>query len=800
MKRTLSILLAIAMLMVMMPSIAFAADVNGSFSVDFRTGDISTMTPTEGWNTPDAVPGATRYPNYLATSKGEGWSVDGANSTLANGSTMSYFDTYTSIATWSATGNEYVTFDFTVPGDGTYEVEAYGMHRVAGGYINYFIDGEFVGKFDCYAAKDDLTTPTSETLGTVKLTEGTHKLKLLAEKSSGANAMMLPVKVDFKKVITDDFNIDFRTGDVSTMTPTEGWDTDSAVPGATRYPNYLATTKGDGWSVDGANSTIANGAVGSYFASYSSFATWNTTANRYITFDFNVSGEGTYDITAYGMHRPEGGYINYFIDGVYIGRFDCRADEADYQNATSTALRPMKLSQGAHKLTLLASGSGGTHSVMLPVKVTFDKSESLIAISSIEIESDKTELKKNETAYITGNLNFANGASIGLRTSKFNTGNTPLDGSADGTMKVTYQSSDSKIATVSETGVVTAVSGGVANITATVEIEGVSVTSDSVKVLVKDNSVPTTITFAADSVGDIELEIDGVLQSYKKLNPIQIERGKNISVTASDVSGKKFVGWVRGSGDYGRIVSSGKKYDFTATTHTMLTAIYADVPEEGTAVEYYNENGQYLETRSVADGVPTENPTLVGYIFSDWWIAKDTPLVLENITELTRAVAKFTKQDEKYNVALPTDVLSDASSGEYRYDDEITLTSENGEVYWLRDGKVVDFGASYTFNVWGETEITTAASGYDNGPKIVLDSVIKDDAYMIEYDSGDKTIVEVGIIFGDSDAITVSSCSEKMNSQRNSKHGQFTAQSDYSIAKGYLIYEDGAEYKVIYTE
>ena len=71
---------------------------------------------------------------------------------------------------------------------------------------------------------------------------------------------------------------------------------------------------------------------------------------------------------------------------------------------------------------------------------------------------------------------------------------------------------------------------------------------------------------------------------------------------------------------------------------------------------------------------------------------------------------------------------------------------------------------------------------------------------MIEYDSGDKTIVEVGIIFGENDAITVASCAEKMNSQRNSTHGQFTAQSDYPVAKGYLIFKDGTEYKVIYSE
>lgn len=318
-------------------------------------------------------------------------------------------------------------------------------------------------------------------------------------------------------------------------------------------------------------------------------------------------------------------------------------------------------------------------------------------------------------------------------------------------------------------------------------------------IVVEDNSVPATITFAADSIGDVALSIDGVPQSYKKLSSVQVERGQKIAVKALAVDGKKFVGWVRGSADYGRIVSVDAEYEFTAATHTMLTAVYTDIPEDTAAVEYYNENGQYLETKAAADGKPANNPTLVGYVFNDWWVAQDTPLVLESVTKLTRAVAKFAKQGTKYSVTVPENTLG-AASGEYAYDDELTLTSASGEVYWLRDGKVVDYGTSYTFNVWGNTVITTATSGYDNAPKIVLDGVVKDDAYMIEYDSGDKTVIEVGIIFGSSDAITVASCSEKMNSQRNSSHGQFTAQSDYEYAKGYLIYKDGGEYKVIYSE
>ncbi|MBQ9985750.1 MAG: hypothetical protein IJP38_05530 [Oscillospiraceae bacterium] len=292
-----------------------------------------------------------------------------------------------------------------------------------------------------------------------------------------------------------------------------------------------------------------------------------------------------------------------------------------------------------------------------------------------------------------------------------------------------------------------------------------------------------SVTFFADANiegGNISANI-----AYNQGDIGSVARGKYVRVTANPVSGYTFRGWVRGSEDNGIWVSSEAEYSFTAMTHTMLTAIY-EADAEGDVVEYYNENGTYLETKAVGEEAPVA-PALVGYTFDDWYVNNDTLLSDAVLGALTRAVAKHEVKTDEFNVTVE-DGIDVSVDGAYIYDKEVTLTASK-EVYWLRDEKVVDFGKTYTFNVWGNTSITTSETG-NNLPKIVLDKVVKGDARMIEYDDAGYEIVEVGIIFGDDSSIEIGSCKEKMVSQRDLSHGQFTASSDYSAARGYIIYKN----------
>ncbi len=81
---------------------------------------------------------------------------------------------------------------------------------------------------------------------------------------------------------------------------------------------------------------------------------------------------------------------------------------------------------------------------------------------------------------------------------------------------------------------------------------------------------------------------------------------------------------------------------------------------------------------------------------------------------------------------------------------------------------------------------------------------------MIEYDKGDYTIVEAGILFGKDADVGVKSAYSKATVKNIKPHGQFTAApianataSLQSNARGYVMYRDkndNNKIKVIYSK
>ncbi|MBE6965248.1 MAG: hypothetical protein E7441_04355 [Ruminococcaceae bacterium] len=351
---------------------------------------------------------------------------------------------------------------------------------------------------------------------------------------------------------------------------------------------------------------------------------------------------------------------------------------------------------------------------------------------------------------------------------------------AEGATISDITSSDSGVVTVDEDGNVVAKGAGKATLSATVTYNG---TPEAVtrEVTVVDIGADKTITIAVDDNGDGKASVD----SSKAV-------GDSYTVTAADRSSEnlEFRGWVRGSAENGTWVSNENPYTFTVTTNTYLTAVYSAVAtEENPVTEYYNWNGAYLGTEEV-------EPTLTGYSFREWVITKVSDF-------LSRAVAQYNVENTEYNVTTDNSFDISVEGGKYVYDAKVTCEATD-DVYWYRDGKCVDYGTTYIFNVWGDTKITTSATG-SNGAKVMLDEVEKttgttEKTYMIEYDKGDKNIIEVGILFGQNATPTIEVCDQKMTSQRNSDHGQFSATSAYSNTRGYLIYNDNGTYRVIYAD
>ncbi len=367
-------------------------------------------------------------------------------------------------------------------------------------------------------------------------------------------------------------------------------------------------------------------------------------------------------------------------------------------------------------------------------------------------KADKTALTVGETATITATGYMSDRTTVGTVSN--------------------WESSDTSVATV-ENRTVKAVSAGTATITANVTYNE-AVTPVSISLTVSDVKVENGVTIAVDYEGEGKnITVDST--TYKL--------GDTVTITANTPSGKVFRGWVRGSAENGRLVSTDEAYTFKALTNIYLTAVYTDAASE----EYYAWNGAFLGITKPAEGT---EPVVLGYSFKEW----AEHVMSEN---LTRFVAHYEQASATYDVTYNGDVTP------YKYDDEVVLNSDE-EVYWYRDGKLVDYGKEYKFNVWDKTVVTTSGTG-NNGAKIMLDKVVKNTAtqeksYMIEYDKGDKTILEVGILFGENAVPTVENCNEKMSSQRNEAHGQFSAASEYTYARGYLIYNDNGTYRVIYAD
>ncbi|MBQ6901748.1 MAG: hypothetical protein IJN71_01905, partial [Oscillospiraceae bacterium] len=339
---------------------------------------------------------------------------------------------------------------------------------------------------------------------------------------------------------------------------------------------------------------------------------------------------------------------------------------------------------------------------------------------------------------------------------------------------------------------------------------------------VEGEDIPEISFSATTSISDkAAVTINGVEGNLSVLKP---SIGDEINVSAPEVQGYKFIGWKSGSandtGD-GELANTSKfvkgleqEDTFTVYTSTFLTAVYEELtPTEDAdaVVEFWNLDGSYLgqkpvtELEELAAQGKSLKTSLIGHTFTGWFTAEDVKLDISEIVEkVTHAVAGYTADatlaatgDD--GVRVNGETVSDANA----YGIKVPCTDNGGTVtHWLRDGKVVSYDPTYIYYVWDSTNITSSYAPIEKKPLVVLDGDTVSGAYMIEYDKGNAdAIVEVGILFG-TGTPTVESKSEIFKSQRGDNHGQFAAKPTNSAhtARGYMIYEDGGEYKVIYSE
>lgn len=270
-----------------------------------------------------------------------------------------------------------------------------------------------------------------------------------------------------------------------------------------------------------------------------------------------------------------------------------------------------------------------------------------------------------------------------------------------------------------------------------------------------------------------------------------VAAGTGISATANDKAGYTFRYWVLGSAATGRYYSSEPTVTVNPYANIALTAIYTQATEETKYLDFFNWNGEFVDSKEVTDGkvtaLPTQ-PTLTGYSFLNWILEDNkttfTDAPVEIPENISKAMAQYTKVGD--------------------YDKPV---QNNGSVKgWTRNGELVTYSEDYEFFTWLNPVGTIAVYAGDEISDEIPLAVLESDGgenFMLEYDEGAYTIKEAGILFGKTEKVNVESAYSKATAKylEEDGHGQLTAapEGDQDMelyARGYVMYND----KVIYTD
>ncbi|MBE6964963.1 MAG: hypothetical protein E7441_02890 [Ruminococcaceae bacterium] len=316
-----------------------------------------------------------------------------------------------------------------------------------------------------------------------------------------------------------------------------------------------------------------------------------------------------------------------------------------------------------------------------------------------------------------------------------------------------------------------------------IQIANITLTKD-------ETAAPTTINYGVfDNVEDS----DAVTVTGGENNKLfgSVTAGTGISATAGEKEGYTFRYWVLGSAATGRYYSSEKTVTINPYANIALTAIYTEATEDTKYLDFFNWNGEFVDSKEVTDGkvtaLPTQ-PTLTGYSFLNWILEDNkttfTDATVEIPESISKAMAQYTAVDD--------------------YDQAVQ--NNGSETGWTRNGKLVTYSENYEFFTWLKApDDIDEYNGEDIADKIPL-AVLESDGgenFMLEYDKGEYTIKEAGILFGKTEKVNVESAYSKATAKylEEDGHGQLTAapEGDQDMelyARGYVMYND----KVIYTD
>lgn len=504
-----------------------------------------------------------------------------------------------------------------------------------------------------------------------------------------------------------------------------------------------------------------------------------------LTVNLDVPFAGLYDITVEHTAYQGNGKGEVYVNGEYVGTFNDNIARKDVNAVDETPLLTAELKEGENKITVVPRTSR-----VFPIGFKFSSvsnRETITADASISA----TEIERKKTAQINLSATSSDETLFDVTTGYF----------GKNTLNATFKSSNEKVASVSSTGVVTAIGEGEAEITvAATNPYFATPFEKKFTVTVFDNApgdiVSTDVNVYVGATVGGTVSATGVTADKVE----KVTAGKAVSVVATADEGYKFAYWKDSAGNH---VSDSETYSFNAYTNTSIVAVFDSISQasEKIGVDFFDGNRAYLGFREVASGTSfkdiSDKPTygMTGYDFIGWSIENEA-----KITSFVRAVALYEEEGK-----LISGITMNGSEKKANYGDMITGDIADAKA-WYRDNKLVAYGSKYTYLAWGDTNITSSTEDpVEKIPLVVLNK--SGDSYMIEYDNAGFDIVDAGIIFGNEEHKEVNSCYYKAKVKDIKSHGQFTAKKslntkyDQSSVRGYIIFKNtDGELRVIYAD
>lgn len=471
------------------------------------------------------------------------------------------------------------------------------------------------------------------------------------------------------------------------------------------------------------------------------------------------------------------------------------ASIANGTKASAGVAKKVSVSKGENIILFEMIGTNNTDATygyaMYPSALVFTNSAGLSSAEELEtvyvgtVAVDKSELEVDGSAKATATVYTAD---------------TTDDGVADGvavTSGITYASSDTEVATVdATTGAIIAVGEGRTTISANIEDGSIIGTDITVNPKPDFDYVSSFDAVVEDYITSGNATVNvytyaGTEDSYSLNNVVDL--GKTYAASAPEIEDYHFLYWAKGASSKKQIVSYSKSFDFKPHEGAnYLVAVYEKDGEETAKAEFYNANGDLIDTLT-ANGKAPALPSMPGYGKSSGWILYGD----ETKTEYA-ANADITVSGTMIFVANYDELASVTVNGkEYTYGDTVTLTAEipGGKVFkgWKKNGEIVSVDSTYTFLAYENcdaeaiyAEVVPVFTG--KFVKIVIDSFAAGDetAVMAEFIGIDNAI-EKGIMVGNN----------KIAMKGNGNQFSIIADVEDTTYVGYAILKDGTAFTQI---